>query len=35
MVLRSPLNMAERHHHDDVADYLRSKGAVASPRPAN
>jgi beta-lactamase regulating signal transducer with metallopeptidase domain len=35
MVLRSPLNMAERYHHDDVAAYLRSRGAVASPKPAN
>jgi ankyrin repeat protein/beta-lactamase regulating signal transducer with metallopeptidase domain len=33
--LRSPLNMAIRHDRDDVADYLRSKGAVESPKPAN
>jgi len=33
--LRSPLNMALRHDHDDVASYLRSKGAVAEPKPAN
>ena len=33
--LRSPLNMALRHGHDDVASYLRSKGAVAEPKPAN
>ncbi len=33
--LRSPLNMAEKYHNDDVAAYLRSKGAVAAPKPAN
>jgi ankyrin repeat protein/beta-lactamase regulating signal transducer with metallopeptidase domain len=33
--LRSPLNMAVKHGRDDVADYLRSKGAVESPKAAN
>jgi ankyrin repeat protein len=33
--LRSPLNMAERHGNDEVAAYLRSKGAVANPKAAN
>lgn len=33
--LRSPLNMAERHGNDEVASYLRSKGAVSNPKPAN
>jgi hypothetical protein len=33
--LRSPLNMALKHGRDDVADYLRSKGAVENPKPAN
>lgn len=33
--LRSPLNTALRHGHDDIASYLRSKGAVAEPKPAN
>jgi beta-lactamase regulating signal transducer with metallopeptidase domain len=35
MELRSPLNMAERHGNDEVAAYLRSKGAVANPKAAN
>jgi beta-lactamase regulating signal transducer with metallopeptidase domain/ankyrin repeat protein len=35
MELRSPLNMAERHGNDEVAGYLRSKGAVANPKAAN
>jgi ankyrin repeat protein/beta-lactamase regulating signal transducer with metallopeptidase domain len=33
--LRSPLNMAQRHGNDAVAAYLRSKGAVETPEPAN
>jgi len=33
--LRSPLNMAQRHGNDEVAAYLRSKGAVAEPKAAN
>jgi beta-lactamase regulating signal transducer with metallopeptidase domain len=33
--LRSPLGMALRHGHHDVASFLRSKGAVAEPKPAN
>ncbi len=33
--LRSPLNMAEKHGQDEIAAYLRSKGAVAAPKPAN
>jgi beta-lactamase regulating signal transducer with metallopeptidase domain/ankyrin repeat protein len=33
--LRSPLNMAQKYDHDDVAAYLRSKGAVAEPKAAN
>lgn len=33
--LRSPLNMAERHGNDEIAQYLRSKGAVVNPKAAN
>ncbi|HEX5008321.1 MAG TPA: M56 family metallopeptidase [Hyphomonadaceae bacterium] len=33
--LRSPLNMAERHGNDEIAQYLRSKGAVANPKASN
>lgn len=34
-VVRSPLGMAERHGADDVARYLRSKGAKSDPKPVN
>jgi beta-lactamase regulating signal transducer with metallopeptidase domain len=33
--VRSPLNWAQRYRQDDVAAYLRSKGAAENPKPAN
>jgi beta-lactamase regulating signal transducer with metallopeptidase domain len=33
--LRSPLGMAQKRDHGDVAAYLKSKGAIAEPEAAN
>jgi beta-lactamase regulating signal transducer with metallopeptidase domain/ankyrin repeat protein len=33
--LRSPLGVAIARGHDDVADFLKARGAVAEPNPAN
>ncbi|MDZ4760366.1 MAG: ankyrin repeat domain-containing protein [Alphaproteobacteria bacterium] len=33
--LRSPLGVAQRRGHDDVAAYLKGRGAETAPKPAN